>query len=144
MAAAMAALREPPDADISFIYTTGEREVDEKGVPATSEWATKYACGARQESQEIVDAKAGYVFDSSRLNLMRPGWGLLPGPGTAKVFVFPDCKDGRVVADVVRLEKGHTEGLEPLVTEELVKLMLSAKGGKLQQAAAAQSSGAGK
>ena len=144
MAAAMAALREPPDADISFIYTTGEREVDEKGVPSTSDWATKYTCGARQEGSEVVDAKAGYVFDSSRLNLMRPGWGLLPGPGTAKVFAFPDCKDGRVVADVVRLEKGHTEGLEPLVTEELVKLMLSAKGGKLQQAAGSQSSGAGK
>ena len=47
---------------------------------------------------------------------------------------FPDCKDGRVVADVVRLEKGHTEGLEPKVTEELIKLMLSAKGGKMQQA----------
>src|SRR5688572_12633072 len=39
-AAAMAALREPPDADLSFIYTTGEREVDEKGVPETSDWAT--------------------------------------------------------------------------------------------------------
>ena len=48
-AAAMAALREPPDADLSFIYTTGEREVDEKGVPETSDWATKYACGARRE-----------------------------------------------------------------------------------------------
>ncbi len=31
--------------------------------------------------------------------------------------------------------KGHTEGLEPNVTEELVRLMLSAKGGKLQQTA---------
>jgi uncharacterized protein YneF (UPF0154 family) len=38
------------------------------------------------------------------------------------------------VADVVRLEKGHTEGLEPRITEELVKLMIAAKGGKLQQA----------
>ena len=47
-AAAMAALREPPDAEISFIYTTGEREVDEKGVPETSDWATKYGCGARR------------------------------------------------------------------------------------------------
>ncbi len=64
-AAAMAALREPPDADLSFIYTTGEREVDEKGVPETSDWATKYACGARREGAEIVDTKAGYVFDSS-------------------------------------------------------------------------------
>jgi hypothetical protein len=27
----------------------------------------------------------------------------------------------------VRVEKGHTEGLEPQVTEQLIKLMLSAK-----------------
>src|SRR5438132_7990096 len=33
MASAMAALREPPAADFSFIYETGQREVDEKGVP---------------------------------------------------------------------------------------------------------------
>jgi len=37
------------------------------------------------------------------------------------------------VADVIRMGKGHTEGLEPKVTEELVELMLSAKGGKIQQ-----------
>ena len=36
-------------------------------------------------------------------------------------------------SDVVRLDKGHTEGLEPNVTEALIKLMLSAKGGKMQQ-----------
>ena len=35
------------------------------------------------------------------------------------------------------MEKGHTEGLEPKVTEELIKMMLSAKGGKLQQAQSA-------
>jgi hypothetical protein len=50
------------------------------------------------------------------------------------VFVYPGCRDGRVVADVVRIDKGHTEGLEPRVTEELVRLMLSARGGKLQNA----------
>jgi hypothetical protein len=49
------------------------------------------------------------------------------------VYAYPGCKDGRVVADVVRLNKGHTEGLEPNITEELVKLMVSAKGGKIQQ-----------
>jgi pimeloyl-ACP methyl ester carboxylesterase len=143
MAAAMAALREPPDADISFIYTTGEREVDELGVPETSDWAAKYACGPRHAAEEVVDTKAGYIFDSSRLNQLRPGWGLLPGPGKANVYVYPDCKDGRVVADVVRLEKGHTEGLEPRVTEKLIELMLSAKGGKLQQAPPAQQPSAG-
>jgi len=32
---------------------------------------------------------------------------------------------------VVRLDKGHTEGLEPKITEELIKMMVSAPGGKL-------------
>ena len=133
MAAAMAALRELPTNDFSHIYTTGQREIDEKGIPEASEWAKKYGCGAQQKGAEIVDTKAGYVYDSSRLNLLRPGWGLLPAPGKAQIYTYPDCKDGRVVADVVRVDKGHTEGLEPKVTEELIKLMLSAKGGKLQQ-----------
>ena len=133
-ASAMAALRELPTNDFSFIYTTGQREVDEKGVPETSEWAKKFSCAPRHAPVEIVDTKAGYVYDTSRLNQLRPGWGLLPAPGKAQMFVYPDCQDGRVVADVVRLDKGHTEGLEPKVTEELIKLMLSAKGGKLQQA----------
>jgi hypothetical protein len=35
-----------------------------------------------------------------------------------------------VIADVVRLDKGHTEGLEPKITETLVKLMAEAPGGK--------------
>ena len=131
MSAAMAALRELPAADFSFIYTTGEREIE--SLPDTSDWARKYSCGPRRAPVEIVDTRAGYVYDSTRLNLLRPGWGLLPGPGKAQAFIYPDCKDGRVVADVVRIEKGHTEGLEPKVTEELIKLMLSAKGGKLQQ-----------
>ena len=133
MAAALAALREPPVNDFSFIYETGQREVDDKGVPETSDWAKKYGCGLRRAPEEIVDTKAGYVYDSTRLNQLRPGWGLLPAPGKAQVYIYPDCKDGRVVADVVRIDKGHTEGLEPKITEELVKMMLSAKGGKLQQ-----------
>jgi pimeloyl-ACP methyl ester carboxylesterase len=134
MAAALAALRELPANEFSHIYTTGQREIDDKGVPETSEIAKRFACGPRRAPAEIVDTKAGYVYDSTRLNQLRPGWGLLPAPGKAQVFVYPDCRDGRVVADVVRLDKGHTEGLEPNVTEELIKLMLVAKGGKLQQA----------
>jgi hypothetical protein len=133
MASAAAALREPPAADFSHIYAIGQREIDEKGVPETSDWAKRYNCGPRGKPQEVVDSKAGYVYDSTRQNPPNPAWGLPPAPGKAQVFVYPDCKDGRVVADVVRLEKGHTEGLEPKVTEELVRLMLSAKGGKLQQ-----------
>ena len=133
MAQAAAALRELPAVDFSFIYSTGQREVDEKGVLDVSEWAKKYSCGPRRKQEDVVDTRAGYVYDSTRLNQLRPGWGLLPAPGKAEVYAFTDCKDGRVIADVVRLDKGHTEGLEPKVTEELIKLMLSAKGGKLQQ-----------
>ena len=132
-AAVAALLRELPTVDFSFIYETGQREVDEKGVPETSDWAKKYGCGARGAAQEIVDTRAGYVYDSSRLNQLRPGWGLLPAAGKAQVFAFPNCKDGRVVADVVRLDKGHTEGLEPKITEEIVKLMVAARGGKIQR-----------
>ena len=137
-----AALTELPTGDFSFIYTTGEREIDAKGVPPASAWATKYGCGARSAAKEIADAKGGYIYDRSRQNPPNPSWGLLPGPGTAHVMTYSGCKDGRVVADVVRLAKGHTEGLEPNVTEELVRLMLSAKGGKLQQTATTTSQGA--
>jgi hypothetical protein len=133
ISAAFAALRELPTNEFSFIYETGRREMDDKGLPDSSEWAAKLGCGSRSKAKEIVDTKAGYVYDSTRQNPPNPSWGLLPAPGKAVVSVYPDCKDGRIVADVVRLDKGHTEGLEPNVAEELVKLMLSAKGGKLQQ-----------
>jgi hypothetical protein len=134
LTAAAAALRELPAADFSFIYETGQREMDDKGLPETSAWAARFSCGPRRTAEEIVDAKAGYIYDRSRQNPPNPSWGLLPRPGKAQVYVYPNCKDGRVVADVVRLEKGHTEGLEPNVTEELIRLMLSANGGKIQYA----------
>ncbi len=131
MAAAMAALREPPSSNFSFIFETGQREMDDKGLPETSAWAAKLGCGARRGAQEIVDSKPGYVYDSTRQNSPNPAWGLLPAPGKAQIYAYSDCKDGMVVADVMRVDKGHTEGLEPKITEELVKLMLSAKGGKI-------------
>jgi hypothetical protein len=127
IAATAAALREPPTNDLSFIYETGQREMDDKGIPETSEWAAKYACGARVRRPDVVDIEAGYVYDGTRQNPPNPSWGLLPRPGSAEVFEYPHCKNGRIVADVVRLDKGHTEGLEPHVTEQLIKLMLSAK-----------------
>jgi len=127
LAAAAASLREPPANDFSFIYETGQREMDDKGLPETSVWAERYGCGARVRKPDVVDTKAGYVYDSTRQNPPNPSWGLLPRPGTAEVFEYPHCKNGRVVADVVRIDKGHTEGLEPRVTEQLIKLMLSAK-----------------
>jgi pimeloyl-ACP methyl ester carboxylesterase len=133
LAAAQAALRELPAADFSFIFETGQREMDDKGLPESSAWARKLGCGARQGPEEIVDTKAGYVFDGTRQSPPNPAWGLRPRPGKALVFRYTDCRDGRLVADVVRLDKGHTEGLEPQVTEELVKLMVSARGGKMQR-----------
>jgi len=131
IAAAMAALREPPSSNFSFIFETGQREMDDKGMPETSAWAAKLGCGARGKAEEIVDSKPGYVYDSTRQNPPNPSWGLLPAPGKAQIYAYSDCKDGMVVADVVRVDKGHTEGLEPRITEELVKLMVSAKGGKI-------------
>lgn len=134
IASAMAALREPPPSDFSFIYETGSREMDDKGLPDSSTWATKVGCGARSKPEEITDTTPGYVYDSTRQNPPNPAWGLLPAAGKAEVYTYSGCKDGRVVADIARIDKGHTEGLEPNVTEELVKLMVSAKGGKIQQA----------
>jgi hypothetical protein len=123
----------PPDTscDFSHIYTTGEHEI--QALPTASARAEKYGCGAQVKQADIVDTKAGYIYDRGRQNPGTKQWGLLPRPGTARVFVYPNCNDGRVVADVVRVDKGHTEGLEPRVTEELVKLLVSARGGKMQQ-----------
>lgn len=125
--AGAAALRELPSTQFSFIYETGRNEMDAKGLPETSAWAAKLGCGERVQKANIVDTKPGYVYDTRNQNPSSPGWGTLPRPGTAEVFEYPHCKDGRIVADVVRLDKGHTEGLEPHVTEALIKLMLSAK-----------------
>lgn len=132
-AGAAAAARTPPDTscDFSHVYTTGEHEI--ASLPTASARAEMYGCGAQTKRGEVVDTKPGYIYDRGRQNPGTKQWGLLPRPGKAAVYVYPNCKDGRVVADVVRIDKGHTEGLEPLVTEELVKLMLSARGGKLQQ-----------
>ena len=121
-----------PTCDFSFVFTTGQLEMDDKGLPLASEWATKYGCGPQSEPREVADTKAGYVYDTRRQNPPNPAWGRLPRPGTAQVTHYPGCKGERVVADVVRLDKGHTEGLEPNVTEELVKLMVGAPGGKLR------------
>jgi pimeloyl-ACP methyl ester carboxylesterase len=133
LAAAMAPLRDPPAAEFSFIFETGEHELGDQPIPDASPWAAKYGCGPRAHIADITDTSAGYVYDPTRQNPGSDAWGHLPRPGTAEVLEYRDCKDGRVVADVIRLGKGHTEGLELKVTEELVQLMVSAKGGKIQQ-----------
>ncbi len=121
----------PLDCDFSFIFSIGELEATGQNLPTVSSWAEKYGCGARSPAREVRDAKAGYVTatDQSR----GPSWGRFARPGVARVMAYPGCKDGRVVADIVRIDKGHTEGFEPVIMDEILKLMVSAKGGKLQK-----------
>jgi hypothetical protein len=116
------------DCDISFIFATGEHEM--VSLPESSPWAEKYGAGQRVRLEDVVDTEPGQIYDTLSEGKSTPGWGLLPRPGTAQVYVYPDARDGRLIADVVRLDKGHTEGLEPRITEELVKMMVGAPGGK--------------
>ncbi len=118
-----------PTCEFSHIFTTGQHEI--VALPETSPWAEHYGCAARVKRPDVVDDKPGHVWDTGRAGY--PVWGMKARPGKAEVYVYPRCRDGRVVADVVRLDKGHTEGLEPKVTEEIVKLMVAARGGKLQK-----------
>jgi hypothetical protein len=122
----------PPDADFSHIFAIGEHEI--ASLPETSAWAEKYGAGPRERRPDIVDTVPGQIHDTTREGYSTKGWGLKPRPGKAEVWVYPNARDGRVIADVVRLDKGHTEGLEPKVTEELVKLIVSASGGKAAKA----------
>lgn len=117
-----------PTCDFSFIFDIGQLEV-QNGIAETSPWADKYACRPRAPSRSVTDTKAGYVTATDQAR--GPSWGRFARPGVAKVMVYPGCKDGRVVADVVRIDKGHTEGLEPKVLDEILKLMISARGGKV-------------
>jgi hypothetical protein len=133
LAAAMAALAKPPDGDFSFIFETGEHELGGQPLPDASPWAAKYSCAPRARVAQITDTKPGYVYDPTRQNPGSDAWGHLPRPGAADVLQYANCQDGRVVADVIRAGKGHTEGLEPKITEQLVQIMLSARGGKIQQ-----------
>jgi hypothetical protein len=114
--------------DYSFIFSNGENE----SIPAaTSPLADKFHCAARVELADVIDPKAGYVWDAGRQDPGTDGWGHYPKSGRALVYQFPGCADGRVVADVVRLQKGHTEGYEPNVTDAILGLAVSAKGGKI-------------
>jgi poly(3-hydroxybutyrate) depolymerase len=116
-----------PACEFSHIYETGEHEITD--LQSTSAWAEALGCGPRVRQADIVDDKPGYVWDYQRQGY--PVWGMKARPGTAEVWVYPGCRNGRLVADVERLDKGHTEGLEPKVTEAIVRMMVSAPGGKI-------------
>jgi pimeloyl-ACP methyl ester carboxylesterase len=116
-----------PDGSFSHIFATGEHEIGARPIPDESPWAQKLGCGRRVRRADVIDTKPGYVYDSTSQDPGTKEWGLLPRGGKAEISVYRNCKGGKVVADVVRIDKGHTEGLEPKITEALVKLMLSAK-----------------
>jgi len=120
-----------PTCQFSHIFETGEHEV--VSLPSTSPLADAWACAKRVEEADVVDDEPGYVWDYARQGY--PVWGMKARPGKAHVWVYPKCKGGRLVADVERLDKGHTEGLEPHVTEAIVKMMVAAPGGKVANAA---------
>ncbi|MET0272620.1 MAG: hypothetical protein ABW360_06485, partial [Phenylobacterium sp.] len=119
----------PPTCDFSHIFEVGEHEIT--ALPATSTWAAKYDCAARVRRPDVTDTRAGHVWDYARAGYKV--WGLKARPGVAQVYVYPKCQGGRLVADVVRIDKGHTEGLEPKITEALVRMIVAAPGGKLRR-----------
>jgi pimeloyl-ACP methyl ester carboxylesterase len=127
-----AAANAPSDCDFSYIFANGEHEPSAQALAATSSWAEKYSCKSRKVTETITDTKGGYVYDGSRQKYGNSAWGRLPRGGSARVMEYASCRDGRVVADVMRLDKGHTEGMEPHVMEKLIQMMERAKGGKLR------------
>ena len=120
-----------PSCDFNYIFTSGEHEM--VSLPDASPWAEKYHCDARVRKDDIVDTKAGYVTGGNRDGQPNKAWGIEARPGTANVYVYPNCDGNKIVADVIRLDKGHTEGLEPRVTDALLSMIAAAPGGKVQK-----------
>ena len=98
-----------PDTDISFIFTAGEHEM--VALPETSPWAEKYGAGLRVRQPDVVDTEPGQIHDTSREGRSNAAWGLSPRPGVTEVWTYPGARGGRVIADAVRLDKGHTRAL---------------------------------
>jgi hypothetical protein len=113
-----------PDADISFIFAVGEHEIVE--LPDTSPLAERYGAGPRVREPDVVDDQPGQVHDGRFEGRYVNSWGREPRPGVARVWTYPNADGGRVVADVVRVDKGHTEGLEPNIVRRLLELVVSA------------------
>jgi hypothetical protein len=121
--------------DISFIYAIGEHEI--VALPEVSPLGEAMGAGPRVRLDDIVDDEAGKIYDTTREGRSTAAWGLYPRPGRAEVYLHPGARDGRLIADVVRIDKGHTEGLEPKVTEAIVRMIVEAPGGKARRAAVA-------
>jgi pimeloyl-ACP methyl ester carboxylesterase len=117
-----------PPCDISFIFATGEHEMT--SLPENSPLADKHHARSRERWPDVVDTEPGQVWDTTRDGASTPAWGLKARPGRAEIYVYPNADGGLVIADVVRCDKGHTEGLEPNITEALIEMVVAAPGGK--------------
>ncbi len=120
-----------PACDLNFIFETGEHEI--LSLPQTSPWADRYACLPKRREPDVVDDQPGLVDGGPKPGPPNVAQGTTARPGSAQVYLYPGCRGGRLVADVERLDKGHTEGLEPRITEKIVQLMVAAPGGKLNK-----------
>ncbi len=120
-----------PACDLNFIFETGEHEI--LSLPQTSPWADRYACLPKRREPDVVDDQPGLVDGGPKSGPPNVAQGTTARPGSAQVYLYPGCRGGRLVADVERLDKGHTEGLEPRITEKIVQLMVAAPGGKLNK-----------
>jgi hypothetical protein len=116
------------DAEFSFIFAIGEHEIED--LPDTSPWAERYGAGPRVPLPDVVDEDGGKVHDPRFEGRYTKSWGREPRGGVANIWLYPPGRDGRLTADVVRLDKGHTEGLEPNITRRILELVVSAPGGK--------------
>lgn len=112
-----------PACNLSYIFVTGEREV--VSLPDRSPWAEKYRCARRVERDRIVDTDAAYVSTE-------PTEVQVPASHATDIYVYPNCARAKLVADVFRHDRDHADGFGPTVTEAIVRLMLTAPGGKVR------------
>ncbi len=81
-------------------------------LPEASPWAEKYGAGPRVRPLMSWTTSRGDRSTTRCGGEVHAGVGTAAPARTAQVYVCPSgARDGRVIADVVRLVKGHTEGL---------------------------------
>ncbi len=120
-----------PDCDISFIFATGEHEM--VALPETSPWAEKYGAGQRVRLADVIDDKPGQIHDTMREGKSTPAWGLLPGRHRAGLRLSERPRRPRHRRRGAHGQGTHG-GLEPKVTEELLRMVVGAPGGKASAA----------
>jgi hypothetical protein len=118
-----------PTCNLSHIFVSGELEI--VSLPEKSPWADKYKCASRVQRRAVTDSDLGYVTSEDPHDTVRRSRAEVPH--TAKILVYPECKKGKLVADVLRLDRDHGDGLGPHVTEAIIELITSAPDGKAKE-----------